>query len=149
MNRMEAKMSVQERRAWFVLAVAVAALILCLVLGVLLGYGLVVFGGLSVLALAAGTGLIAWREQRAGRVVMDERDREIERTASMATGAVFWVLFVAAAVTPSLVLGPHAVMRVPTAVFPQAMFVAAWVVLLVRSLVTIVLYRREGHGSEV
>jgi hypothetical protein len=142
-------MHVQERQAWFILVVTVAALVVFAALVALLGFRQADFGAFGLLGAAGIAGLIGRRERKAGRVILDERDREIERVATVAGYSMFWLLFVAAALVPFFVLGPGAVMRVPTVAFPDAVFVAMSVVLLTRALATIILYRRGADGRHV
>ena len=139
-------MHVRERQAWFVLAVTATTLLLAIILVTLLGFTPPASAAFGVLGLVGATGLIGRRERRAGRVVIDERDREIERAATVAGYSVFWLLFVAAAMAPFFILGPGAVMRVPTIVVPTAIYVAACIVYLVRALAMILLYRMGNDG---
>ena len=141
-------MHVQERRAWFVLGVIAAALILFAVTACAVGLRShsAAYGSFGLFGLAGFAPLIGRRDEKRRGFTMDERDQQIERTASLAGWAVFQVLFVAAAMAPFFALGPHAVVRVSAGDLAMLPISGMGVFMLVRSLVTVVLYRREDHA---
>jgi len=143
-------MHVQERQAWLTLVAATAALTLFCVLVALVGLGSrsVAPAAFGLLGLVGAARRIGTRERKAGKVVMDERDHEIERMATLLAYNVFWALFVGAAIGPFFLLGPGTIMRVPTYALTFTPLVAVCVFFLVNSLATIVLYRRGSHGRE-
>ncbi len=141
-------MNVQERQARFAGSVVLATLAVLLVLIWVFGLSPAVMAGFALLGLSGFTNLIVRKERKAGKIVMDERDLEIARTATVIAYSVFWVCFVIAAMAPFFVLGPNASLALPTPVFTGAIWVAWCIVLGVRSLVILILYRRGRHGQE-
>jgi hypothetical protein len=144
-------MHIQEKQAWLELAVMTATLTLFFVLVELVGQGRhsVAYAAFGLLGLAGAARLIGRRERKAGNVIMDERDHDIERTATLLGYGVLWALFVGAALAPFFILGANAVMPVPTDEFAMTPMVAVCALRLARSVVTISLYRRGSHGREV
>lgn len=140
-------MSMQERQAWFILAVFAVALIAYFALVLFVGFRLWATAVLGLSGLAGLAPLIGGRERRDGKVLMDERDQAIAKSASLAGFAVFWVCFVAACMTPFFVKGPQGTITISVFVFPILAGVGMAVLWATRSLVIVVLYRRGRHGE--
>jgi cation transporter-like permease len=96
--------------------------------------------GFGITGALGATGLIGHRERKRGKVVADERDREIAQTSLAIAFAAFWVLFLIAAVVPMLVLGPRA--TVHTTSLTAVAWASICFVFVVRSAVTVIMYRR-------
>jgi len=140
-------MSVQERQAWFMLAVFAVALVAYFALVLVVGFRLCATGALGLAGFSGFASLIGSKKHREGKVLMDERDQAIAKTASLASFAVFWVCFGVACMTLFYVKGPQARITVPFFVLPVLTYVGIVVVSVTRSLVIVVLYRRGGHGE--
>ena len=82
---------------------------------------------------------ILFRKDRA-KVQCDERDRMIQRNASLIAYATFWVLFVAAAMIPWFVKGPSGTITVNY--LPWMVLGGFCAVMLVQALVTLQQYGR-------
>ena len=143
-------MHVQEKQAWLTLAAATAALTLFFVLVALVGLGSrsVAPAAFGLLGLVGAARRIGRRERQAGKVVMDERDHEIERAATLLAYSVFWALFVGMAIGPFFLLGHGAIMRVPSYALAFTPLVAVCIFHAVSSVTIIVLYRRGSHGRQ-
>ena len=144
-------MNALERQARYLLAIGlVTAVAFAILSGV--GYGMTghfskaSFGALGIYGFAGFTAFIGWRERRSGKTVMDERDLRIDREATVAGYSIFWVLFVAAAMTPMFVYGPSASVTLPTDIFGLAAFIGMIVVWTARSAVIVFLYRKDHHA---
>src|SRR5437899_10058017 len=87
-------MSATQKFAWFNLAVIALTLVVVLALLPFLGKG--ALGGFGFLGII-GLGPLFFRK-RPGQVVADERDILIQRRAWILAYALFWVVFVLAAV---------------------------------------------------
>lgn len=138
----ETMMNVQERQAWYVLAVFGVALATYLAVACFLGFHPWVLGVFGLFGLAGFAPLIGRRERLAGKVVMDERDTDIAIKASLAAYSVFWVCFVTVCMAPFFTKGPHATLTIPTTLPPLLLTGGMALVFTVRSLVVIALYRR-------
>lgn len=139
-------MSTQEKQAWFVIWVIAAALVLYAALYALTRSLTISMAALSITALLGAQGLIGRKERKSGRIVADERDHEIGRTAGIVGWSVFWLFFVAAAMGPYFILGPNATLHITTSELTMVVYPAVLIVLLVRALVMIILYRKNHHA---
>lgn len=139
-------MCVQERRAWFSLTVIVVTSALYGIFFAVPRLRPGATAAFAVLALIAAEGLVGRKAAAGGRVIEDERDRQIGGFAYAAAMAIVWVLFVAAVMIPFFMLGPNAKITISTATLSNAVFPAMGVLFFVRALVTILLYRRQGHA---
>jgi hypothetical protein len=141
-------MHLQEKRAWYALGIALAALAIYFALltaGVGRGAS---SAALSLAALLGFLPLLGWRARRSGDVLLDERDATIARSAALIALSVVWVAFVAVAVVTALVLGSRRSITV-TADGPYAAVMVAFCALyLARAVVILLLYRGGGGGSE-
>lgn len=103
-------MSATQKFAWFNLAVI--ALTLAVIFSLLPFLGKGALGGLGFLGLL-GFGPFFFR-RKPGQVVADERDQLIQRRSWLVAYALFWVVFVLAAVFLSaLVYGEEGAVPVP------------------------------------
>ncbi len=139
-------MHVQEKQAWFILIVAAATLALLLLSLSVFGVHPAVFGAFGLFGLSGFAALIGRRERKAGLVVMDERDRQIALYATTGAYSVFWLLFVTAAMGPFCVLGPFATVTLQTTTIANIAIPALLVLMVVRSLIIVVLYRRGSRA---
>lgn len=140
------ELNVPERQAWWTLGVFGVTLILYLLGIAVFGVHWWLTGIWGLFGLAGFTPLIGRREKREGRVVYDERDRQIELTANTIGFVGFYMLFIIAVMTPFYLLGPNATVSLPTSQLSSAAIFAMIVVFTLRSLVTVTLYRGGRHG---
>ncbi|MCL5269819.1 MAG: hypothetical protein M1457_04525 [bacterium] len=141
-------MNTQEKRAWFVLAVFGATMAVYALAVAMIGFRQEAFAVFSVFALTAGEGVIGRREKKAGRVILDERDQEINRLATVAGYSIFWVVFVLAAMAPFFIKGPNATITLPTTMLGMVVIVAMMIVMTARALVVAILYWRDARGTQ-
>lgn len=139
-------MNTQEKRAWFILSVLVITLAIYLLLGFATGFHVASLGAFGFLGLVGGAPLIGCRERRAGKVTFDERDSEIDRVATLVGYIAFWEVLVLGVMIPFFIFGPNTQITVPVYMFPAFLVPAVMVVLGIRALVTVVLYRRRSHA---
>ena len=134
MNRM-------QKIAWFNLIVVSLALGLSVV-AFCIGY--FIFGAPARQAAAgfgfigimgfAGLSPVLFRKDKS-KVQYDERDTKIQRKAVGFAYAIFWVLFVAAAMIPWFIIGPNG--TITTNYLPWMVFGGMCVVMLLQSIVTL------------
>lgn len=141
-------MCVQERRAWFSLTVIVVAFGLYGIFFAVPALRPGATAAFAVLALISAEGLIGRKAAAGGRIVMDERDQQIGGFAYAASFGILWVVLVAAVMVPFFMLGPNGKITITTTALSNLIFPAMGVLFFVRSLVMIVLYRRQANGSE-
>ena len=133
-----------QRIAWFTLIVLALALGLsaaafCVgyfILGVPANRAAAGFGFMGIMGFLGLTPALFKKSNK--RVQCDERDLMIQRNASIAAYATFWVLFVAAAMVPWFVTGPNGTITVNY--LPWMVFGGMFVVMLVQALVTLQQY---------
>ena len=135
-------MHVQEKQAWFILAVAGAALALGLLLFAIFGFSPLVYAAFFIFFLGFFTPFIGRRERKAGMVTMDERDKQIGLFATTGAYSVFWLLFVLTAMGPFVVLGPDATLTLQTTTIVLILCAAGLIFWVVSSAIIVVLYRR-------
>jgi hypothetical protein len=137
-----------EKQAWFTLVVLAAAALSAAGLILMRGGWAPASEALGLLGLLGLVPFFGWKARRAGRVLEDERDREIARTASSVGFAAVWVLLVLALLTPLFLKGPGATLTLRTDRVPL-LIVPAWMVVMgVRAVVTLVLHRRGLDDGE-
>ena len=155
---MQIKIIVEHRRkvmnraqkiAWFNLIVLLTALglstiaigVFYFIVGLPMRDALGGFGFMGVLGLLGLTPILFRKDK--GKVQYDERDLTICRKAAVVAYAIFWVLFVAAAMVPFFVLGPDGIVSV---VYLCAMVLGGFLtVTLLQSIVTL---KEYGWGGE-
>ncbi len=135
-------MHVQEKQAWFMLIVMTVTVALWLALVAVFGFHPAFYGVFGLLGLLGFVVIIGRRERKAGLVTIDERDQQIALNATTGSYSVFWLLFVATAMGPFIILGPDATLTLRTTTICIVVWPAMMVVLVVRSLIIVVLYRR-------
>ncbi|MDG3004610.1 hypothetical protein [Paludisphaera mucosa] len=124
-------MSASQKHAWFNLTVVAATVVTVLALVPMLGPG--AQGGFALLGLL-GLGPIFFR-RRAGVVVADERDLEIQRRSMLIAYVVFWLAFVIACVSLPAFYGWRG--SVPVAVVQSSVWCAWILVVGVASIATL------------
>ena len=132
-------MSALQKFAWFNLAIIALTLVAVLSLLPFLGRG--ALGGLGFLGIL-GFGPLFFRK-KPGRVVTDERDILIQRRSWIVAYALFWVVFVLAAVLLApLVYGQQG--AVPVWVVQMSVFCGF---MLVHALASIAILIQYAGGS--
>jgi len=130
-----------QKTAWFTLVVVSLALGLS-VAAFAVGYFIIGaparqaaagFGFMGIMGLIGLTPVLFRKAE--GKVQCDERDAAIQRKAACAAYGIFWVLFVAAAMVPWLLMGPHGAISV--IYLPWMVFGGMAVVVLVQAIVTL------------
>ena len=137
-------MSLQEKQAWYQLAAVAFALIAYLLYYLFIGIMPVLFA-FSVFALVGIASGIGDKKRREKKVLKDERDRTISKSARLAGYRFFWIYFIAACMIPWWVKGEQG--SVPVIVLPWIFFGGAILLHMTRSLVVIALYRRGSNGE--
>lgn len=135
-------MNASQKEAWFNLAVVLLTVVIVGALLPLIGKG--AYGGFGLLGFL-GFGPLFFRK-RHGAVVLDERDAQIRQRSLVAAYAVFWVLFVLAAMTAPAVYGWDG--SVPVALVMASVFCGMIVLTAVSSLATLIQYGRSRGGRD-
>ncbi|MBN2288818.1 MAG: hypothetical protein JXQ83_05750 [Candidatus Glassbacteria bacterium] len=135
-------MNTSQKIAWFTLAVITLALAAYLILLKLTGHPEASTAGFALLGLLGCSPLFLGR--RKGVVLLDERDREIERKAGQAGFFVFWLYFVAFCVLVPFHYGRR---DVPSFLLTLLCLAGVMVLLAARSVAVLVLYRRDSDKS--
>jgi hypothetical protein len=136
-------MHVQEKQAWFMLVVMVAAFVLYGAAVAVTGFHRDAVAAFAVIGIGGFAGLIGRRAKGAEENVMDERDRAITRRSRFVSLRFFFVLFILGAVVSSKVLGGDFSIDLSTLL---RILLPCWCAMwLVQSLTTIYLYRRGGN----
>ena len=134
-------MSINEKRAWFGLAVCLLATVAILALYKITGSAGRAMGGLGVLGLLGLQPVIGLGRKRRGEVIEDERDLAIrQRAGAQAFGAV-WVCAVAACVGVYAEKGEHG--GIPVGGLILGVWAAYVLFTLVYSLTVIRKYRKS------
>jgi hypothetical protein len=134
-------MNKAQKMAWFTLVVLALALGLSLItfcvgyfiLGVPAAKAAAGFGFMGIMGFVGLTPIL-FRKDKA-QVQCDERDLMIHRKAAIAAYAIFWVLFVAAAMVPWFITGPDG--RITVNYLPWMVFGGMFVVMFVQAIVTL------------
>jgi uncharacterized membrane protein len=134
-------MNIQEKQAWYILGVLTLTLVGVVVAGLATGWHEASLGMLGMGGLAGFAPLIGRGKKRSGEIIMDERDLQISREATIIGYSVFWVLFVLAACGPMFVYGTRAMVEIRTGHLALSALLGMYAVFGVRSLATIILYR--------
>ena len=140
-----------QKTAWFTLVVVLVALGLSVgafgigffILGVPTHRAAAGFGFFGIMGLL-GLVPILFRKNKE-KVQCDERDLMIHRNAIVAAYAIFWVVFVAAAMIPWFVKGPDG--TIPVNYLPWMVFGGMFLVELVQAVVTLTQYGRGGKDE--
>ena len=140
-------MSVQEKQAWFILAVLAVTGLVYGLLGLAMGFHTGTLGTLGLLGFVGVAPLIGLRDRRRGKVVYDERDLLIQRRAGNAAFGVLWLAFVAGMMAPFFLKGPEATITVPVAGLTLVVCGAVVLFYTVHSLAIVIQYRTGRHGE--
>ena len=136
-------MSAMQKYAWFNLAIIALTLVIVLALIPFLGKG--ALGGFGFLGFM-GFGVLFFRK-KPGQVLMDERDVLIQRRSWVLAYAVFWVVFVLAAVFLSAaVYGWDG--AVPVAVLQMSVFCGFMLVSALASVAILLQYAYAGGSGD-
>lgn len=139
---------VQQRQSRFTLFVFMISLIDYVILAGLLRYpwepSICVFG---LFGFVGFTPLIGRAESRQGKIIMDERDRQIGMTATAAGFATFWVGLCLAWAICFGILGPNSTVSIEVEGLGLVLL-AGWLVIgSVRAFVTLFLYWRDANAE--
>jgi hypothetical protein len=140
-----------QRIAWFTLVVLGLALGLSVatfcvgyfILGVPAERAAAGFGFMGIMGLL-GLIPILFKKDKA-KVLCDERDLTIQRNATIGAYATFWVLFVAAAMIPWFIIGPHGMITVNY--LPWMVFGGWFAVMLIQAVATLTQYGWGGKDE--
>lgn len=128
-------MPTSQKHAWFNLVVVGVSVLVVLSLYPFIGWG--AHGGLGILGLL-GFGAIFFRKRK-GKVVLDERDVQIQRRSKSFAYSVFWIVFVLAATFLSVLFyGQEG--SVPVPVVQVSVFYAVVLLIGVMSVATLIQY---------
>ncbi|HBF35374.1 TPA: hypothetical protein DDW35_12505 [Candidatus Sumerlaeota bacterium] len=140
-------LSVLERQARFRLLVCIVTLMDCILMSGIFCWQL----SLASFCLLGFWGLtfrIGRAEQRHGKVIIDERDREINRVASTAGFASFWVCLVAVWGVALAFFGANADVKMSIGVMGFFLLVGGMVLVqTISALVTLTMYWRDARGE--
>ncbi len=139
-------MNVLERQARFTLMVIIITVCLYLAIVACIGFHPAAMAAFGFTGLLGLTGLIGRKERKAGKIIMDERDREISQKASIVAYSVFWLFFVACLMAPFFIYGPNAKITIGVGVPALFVGISGIMVYFVRSLVIVILYRRDVNA---
>ena len=102
------------------------------------------FGFMGIMGFC-GLSPVLFRKDKS-KVQFDERDTAIQRKAVGFAYAIFWVLFVAAAMIPWFIIGPNG--TITTNYLPWMVFGGMCVVMLLQSIVTLNEYGWRAKDNE-
>jgi hypothetical protein len=136
-------MNAMEKIAWTELVVAVFAV--AVVSALVPWLGSAATSGFALMALIAFSGLFLRR--RGGQVVVDERDREIERKAKYAGVGTAWMMLVSVLIAATMWSSYTGVHAVSAALLNWLIWIQFAVVFGAHGLVSIVMYRRQAHAT--
>jgi uncharacterized membrane protein len=140
-------MSVQEKQAWYMLAVIGLTGLVYGALGLAVGFHTWTAGALGLLGFVGLAPLIGVRDRLRGQVICDERDGLIARRAGNAAFGVFWLAFVTGMMAPFFLKGPEATITIPVADLALAVCGAGVLVYTVQSVAVVIQYRTGRHGE--
>ena len=136
-------MSAMQKYAWFNLIIIALTLVIVLALIPFLGKG--ALGGFGFLGFM-GFGVLFFRK-KPGQVLLDERDLLIQRRSWVLAYAVFWVIFVLAAVFLSAgVYGWDG--AVPVVVLQMSVFCGFMLVSALASVAILLQYAYAGGSGD-
>ncbi len=136
-------MTAMERIAWTELLVSLAAVGVVAALYPWLGAGAT--GGFALLGLVGFT--VFFVRPRAGRVTVDERDREIEATAIRLGVTCGWMTLMLALVAAVVSSSYYERPAVPIAFLNWLIWMQFALCIAVKGLASVVLYRRQRHAA--
>jgi hypothetical protein len=132
-----------EKVAWIELVVSVAAVVVVTLLFPWLGFG--AFGGFALLALTA-VGAVFVR-QRGSRVVVDERDRQIERRATTIGIRAAWGMLWSALLVATLWSSYANEAAVSTTFLTWLLWIQFAVCYGIKGLAGVLMYRRQRRAA--
>jgi hypothetical protein len=133
-------MPYQEKRAWFMLGVIVITLAAYFAFISLVRFDSV---SLSVFALSGFLGLRRSKRRR-GEITYDERDRQIERQALVASLCAFYALILVLSLVADFTGGGDASVRLWMVI--QIFWAVSLVTWGIKALIVIVMYRKGTHA---
>lgn len=136
-------MNAMEKVAWTELLVSLAAV--ALVTALLPWLGSRATAGFAVLALIA-VGVVFLR-RRGNRIVVDERDREIERRATSIGVGTAWMTLFTALVLATVWSSYTEVHAVSTGFLNWLIWIQFAICYGVKGLASVVMYRRQQHAA--
>jgi hypothetical protein len=148
----ESGMNRMQKIAWFNLIVVSLALglsvaafaIFYFVLGLSVGGAACGFAFIGIMGFS-GLSPVLFRKDKS-KVQFDERDTAIQRKAVGLSYAIFWVLFVAAAMIPWFIIGPDGTI---TTYYLPCMVLGGWfIVMFLQSIVTLNEYGWRPKDNE-
>ncbi len=136
-------MNAMEKVAWAELCISVGAMITVTALYPVLGSGAT--GAFGLLGLLGGT---VWFVRNRGRsVVVDERDREIERRATFFGIHVAWMALFLSLITVVVWSGWYDIQTVSVRLLTWFVWIQFAVCYAVKGGVAVFLYRRPGRAA--
>ena len=105
-------MSVAEKQAWFILIVFAVTMALFGGSILIFGWHEGLLGILGLYGLTGGVVLIGRSEKKSGKIIWDERDVAIERTANLIGYSIFWVILVIATMMPFFIHGAEHIVSI-------------------------------------
>ena len=139
-------MSVPEKQAWFILMVFAVTMVLFGGSTLIFGRQEGMLGILGFYGLTGGVVLIGRSVKKDGKIIRDERDVAIERTADLIGYSFFWIILVITTMMPFFIYGAEHVVSVRAGSLTFTIFIALMIVYTIRSVAVIIQYRRASHG---
>jgi hypothetical protein len=133
-------MSCQEKRAWFMLGVVVITLTVYFTFISLVRFDSV---SLTVFALAGFLGLRRSKRRR-GEITYDERDRQIERQALLASMCLFYALILVLSLVVQFVHGWDTSVSLWMVI--QIFWAVSLVIWGIKAIIVIVMYHKGAHA---
>jgi uncharacterized membrane protein len=134
-------MNVQEKQAWFILAVMVLTVSIYAALGFTVGFQTWTTGTLGLFGFAGLAPFIGMRERARGKIIYDERDVLIKQRAANAAFGIFWLVFVSGMMAPLFISGPNSNVTIAASDLALAVFAAGVLVFTVHSVAVLIQYR--------
>jgi len=136
-------MNAMEKVAWTEVLVSVAAVATVTALFPWLGHGAV--GGFGLLGLLALGGVFVRR--RGDRVVVDERDREIERSSTTIGVLAAWMSLFTSLIVVTMWANYSLANVVATGILNWLIWIQFAICYAVKGLVAVVMYRRRPRAT--
>ena len=138
-------MNIELKNAWFTVGLIATTLIVCLVLGTMIGYP-PAFGALGLLGFLGLTPLLFRSE--GGRFECDERDVAVSKKATLVAGICSYLAVVLGGMVVWLIQYLRGVQLISIHWIPGLVVVAALVLYLARSVFIISQYTPKALGSD-
>lgn len=141
-------MSMEQKRAWFVLGVFAVAVATFLVLIPIVSAS-VAWGALGLFGFAGLTPLLFRKTGSPGEVTLDERDQVIVERATLAGGVLSYVWFVLACMVPWFVYMFRGYKTISIHTLPIVVICGAIAFMVARAATIVVLYSLgRSHAEE-